>query len=159
MTLLTPKPPDLNPWSPITDVCRPDRGVMQSSVWRKDLSYRSPAHSDIMERKGRTRKNSRYVHHYGFLFLRTGISHLQPLTASEAFIISRNSVTVFYTTLRTHFASNVQHPPLYPPILFFKGMKLKEEWSFLSAVRVLKINKERKLEGNCLCGLKARHTQ
>lgn len=26
-------------------------GVMQSSVWRKDLSYRSPAHSDIWEEK------------------------------------------------------------------------------------------------------------
>lgn len=29
----------------------------------------------------------------------------------EAFIISRNSLTVLYTTLRTHFASHVQHPP------------------------------------------------
>lgn len=84
MTLTTPKPLDPNPWSPITDVRKPDLEVMQESAWRKkDTSYRSPARSET-EKEMEERKNYDTPVLMFFFSLRTGISHLQSLCQKKS---------------------------------------------------------------------------
>lgn len=79
--------------------------------------------------------------HVSFLFFFSPLRGHEYLTCiqsgkndGEAFIISRNSQTIFYTTKRTHFASSVQHlSPLYSSTLWaegggsLKGMRLIRE--------------------------------
>lgn len=152
MTLTTPKPLDPNPWSPITDVRKPDLEVTQESAWRKkDTSYRIPARSET-EKEMEERKN--YDTSVLMFFSLSEDRNIPPaITLSkkerEAFIISRNC-HLLEGPILLHMYSILHstHPPSDSEVEeVFKAWNWprKQDRSLLSAVRILKINKKGKI--------------
>lgn len=103
--------------------------------------------------KRKAEEELRHIRPYGVFSLRTGISHLQPICQKWAW--RKNSMTVFTppegpVLLHMYSILHSTHPP---SDLKGEGVSKgwnwprKQDWSLLSDVRLLKINKEGKIKG------------
>lgn len=113
------------------------------------------AHSETeMEERGETK-----THPYLIFSVRTGVPDLQPLCPSWTWsmLLSAGTLAVFFTTWRTFGFACTSSTLWIGEGGSFKRMKLskKQDWSHLWAIRILKINREEDVKGNCHCGPRA----